>query len=365
MNAMSWTATMLLIAGSALAAAQAPRDDGPILYPKKQVAKPAPASATLLVVCDLACNWKLDGVAQGRIETGGSAKNKVELGQHVAAASTEDGLDKVESETEIKAAGQTIMHLALQPVRDARLKAEQDARDKAAREQTAREQAAQELAKRQFKQGQDLYDRKSYDQARPLFQSACDDGILAACVGLGNLDLEGNKEIARAAQLFQKGCDGGEMLGCDRLGYLHSFGRDGIAMDWNLSVALYTRACNGGESMGCIDLANAYWSGEGVAADRPRAIAMLTKECQSGSIEGCDWLGEHYEFDQKKPDYASARPLYEKACDAGYLTSCISLAWFYWEGHGVPRDRARGKALMQKACDGGEQAACGDMKKMR
>jgi hypothetical protein len=121
--------------------AGAQQDEGPILRPKpKPAAKPA--GATLLVLCDLACNWKLDGVAKGRIEAGGSAKASVVLGQHVISAATDDAFDKVESDVEIKAAGQTVQHLALQPVRDARLKAEQEARDRA--DQEARDNAAQE-----------------------------------------------------------------------------------------------------------------------------------------------------------------------------------------------------------------------------
>ena len=118
----------------------AQQDDIPILRPKSQTTKPA--SATLLVTCDLACNWKLDGSAKGRIEAGGSSKAKVELGQHVVVATTEDSFDKLENEIEIKAPGQTVVHIALQPVRDARGKAEQEAKDKA--DQEVRDKAAQE-----------------------------------------------------------------------------------------------------------------------------------------------------------------------------------------------------------------------------
>jgi hypothetical protein len=109
----------------------AQQDDGPILRPHKPAAKPAAVSATLLVTCDLACNWKLDGVAQGHIEAEGSAKTKVELGQHVFSAATEDGLDKVTDDIEIKTTAQSVHHVALQSVREARTKAEPQAKDKA------------------------------------------------------------------------------------------------------------------------------------------------------------------------------------------------------------------------------------------
>lgn len=121
----------ILAAAMAVAAApgMAQSDEGPILLPKPQP-KPATASPTLLVTCDLACNWKLDGVAKGRIEAGSSARVKVELGQHLVVAATEDGLDKTEKELNIKAAILTLARFELTLVRDARLKAEQEVRDK-------------------------------------------------------------------------------------------------------------------------------------------------------------------------------------------------------------------------------------------
>jgi outer membrane protein len=101
----------------------------PILLPKPRPVV-RPVSPTLLVICDLACNWKLDGVAKGSIVAGGSAKANVVIGEHLMVAATVDGLDKLQNEIEIKIVGQTIVHIELQPVRDARLKAKQDAHAK-------------------------------------------------------------------------------------------------------------------------------------------------------------------------------------------------------------------------------------------
>jgi hypothetical protein len=111
----------------ALGAAAAQQEEGPILLPKP---KPRPTAATLLVTCDLACNWKLDDVAKGRIEAGGSANVNVVLGQHVVVAATEDDLDKVQQLVEVKAVGQKVVNLELNPVRILRLETEQEARDK-------------------------------------------------------------------------------------------------------------------------------------------------------------------------------------------------------------------------------------------
>jgi hypothetical protein len=118
-----WILAAVLVVAALPGMAQ---EEGPILLPK-----PKPAAATLLVMCDLACNWKLDGVAKGRIEAGGSAKANVMLGQHVVVAVTEDGADQVKQLNEVKSSGQTVVSIELKPVRDARLKAEQEAKDKA------------------------------------------------------------------------------------------------------------------------------------------------------------------------------------------------------------------------------------------
>jgi hypothetical protein len=107
--------------------ALAQQDEGPILRPKKPVVKPT--GPTLLVLCDLACNWKLDGREQGRIEANGSAKSKVELGQHMVVAVTEDGADQVKQLVKVEEKGQTVISLDLKPVRDSRLRAEQQARN--------------------------------------------------------------------------------------------------------------------------------------------------------------------------------------------------------------------------------------------
>jgi hypothetical protein len=147
--------TALLTSGAAVRAQQ----DGDVTVIIKSKSKPA-ALPTLLVICDVLCNWKLDGEVKGHIDAGGSAKVKVEPGQHMVEAATEDGVDQVKQPTTVKPTGQTMVDIELQPIRDARLVAEQEEREKAAREvqdktdrvseeqaeQEAHDKAARELA---------------------------------------------------------------------------------------------------------------------------------------------------------------------------------------------------------------------------
>jgi C-terminal processing protease CtpA/Prc len=162
---MGWILAPVMVVAAGYALAQ--QDEGPILRPKKPVAKPAAVSATLLVVCDLACNWRLDGVAQGRIEAGGSAKAKVELGQHLVVAVTEDGLDKVEQVLDIEALKQTLARIDLGTAREARLKVEQAARDKATQDKAAQDKAAQEERDKIALEARDKADREAKEKAPP------------------------------------------------------------------------------------------------------------------------------------------------------------------------------------------------------
>jgi TPR repeat protein len=277
---MAWSllgTSVLLLQGAAIASAQ--QEEGPILKPKPR------AAATLLVMCDLACNWKLDGEAKGLIDAGGSAKARVEIGQHEVVGATEDGLDKVKSDVEIKAAGQTIFHIALQPVRDARVKAEQDADPK----------YLQDHAVERANEGQALYDQQRYQEAKPILEKACNGGETAACVTLGAIyDPAGgadsfNSDLSLARSLFQKGCDSGEMLGCTRLGMIYEFGRDN---DLNKACSLYQKACDGGDMWGCNNLAGSYESGRGEPKDHSRALALYQKACKGGFEWACHNLSK-------------------------------------------------------------------------
>jgi TPR repeat protein len=274
-----------LVAALAVAASQAlsQQDEGPILLPRKLPAKPA--GATLLVICDLACNWKLDGEAKGHIQAGGSAKANVVIGQHLVVAATPDDLDKVEKEIDIEAIKQTLVRIELTPIQDARLKAKQEARDKAVQE-------AQDKAGEWFSQGFTLYKQERYEEARPLFEKACDSGIMAACVAcndLGNLYYSGQRvgmDYGQARTLYQKACDGGEMSACNNFGWLYQYGQ-GVSQDYAQARTLYQKACDSGEMRACSNLGILYQNGQGVSQDYARARTLYQKACKGGVEQAC------------------------------------------------------------------------------
>ena len=269
--AWSLVGTSVFLHGAAMASAQ---QEAPILKPKLRVA------STLLVMCDLACNWKLDGETKGHIDAGGSAKAKIELGQHALVAVTDDGLDKVEEDIEIKTAGQTIFRVVLQPVRNDRLQAQQDADPVYLRDHAAQ----------RAKEGQKLYDQKRFEEAKPILKQACTGGELAACVTLGAVYdpygglIQNYDDLVMARSLYQKACDGEVMSGCTRLGMTYNFGND---TDYNKSASLYQKACDGGDMWGCNNLAGSLESGRGKPKDRSRALDLYQKACRGGFDWAC------------------------------------------------------------------------------
>jgi hypothetical protein len=157
------------------------QDEGPILQPKP---KPKPVvQSTLQVTCDLACNWTLDGTAKGSIDAGATVNAKVSPGQHAVAAETDNALDKAENEIKVKAGGQTIAHIWLRPVRDARLKADKEAKDNAALEekakadQEARDKADKEARDKASQEAQAKAEQEARDKAA---QDARDKAFIGA-----------------------------------------------------------------------------------------------------------------------------------------------------------------------------------------
>jgi tetratricopeptide (TPR) repeat protein len=331
-----WALSAFMVALAAHLIAQ--QDEGPILRPKK------PAPATLLVTCDLACNWKLDGEAKGHVDAGGSAKAQIQLGQHVVVGVTEDGLDQALQIIKVQGKGQTAVAIELKPVREARLRAQQEELGRAAQEQREKERQAQEQAAQQ--EAARLQDLR--DHATERFNNG--------------LAFDNQKRYEEARPLYQKACDGGEMAGCNALGVLYEDGK-GVAQDFAESLTLYQKACDGGEMSGCANLSGLYYSGEGVAKNDALSRTFAQKACDGGFLDGCLGLGILYYVGQDMPhDYSQARTLFQKVCDGGGLDGCALLGKLYESGQGVARNRALARAFYKKACDGGIEEACANLR---
>jgi TPR repeat protein len=378
-------------------------DEGPILHPKSTTVKSA--GATLLVICDLSCNWTLDGEAKGSIEAGGSAKAKVEPGQHLIVAMTADGMDQVQQSAKVEARKQSIASIDLQPVRDARLKVEQNAREKQALEQLEEERREQEQAAKDqeakaqkdreqvareetARKAELLYKDERYTEAIPLLEGSCTGGSANACERLGSMYEDGKgvtKDYYRAFALYGKACDAGSAGGCNSLGGLYDIGRGASRHD-NKAVTLYSKACEEGSADGCTNLGTMYLAGRGVgmfskdadpfgadcksicdeAKDYPKALTLFSKACDTGSADGCFYLGSMYsEAYGVTEDESMALTLFTKACDAGSGRGCYVAGIYYRTGNYVLKDKPRAQQFLSRGCSLGSDLACDALKMKR
>ncbi|MGO9775644.1 MAG: hypothetical protein ACLQGT_00010 [Terracidiphilus sp.] len=352
-NLVGWAlATALSIVAFPVLAQQ---DDVPILRPKNQTNKPV--GATLLVICDLACNWKLDGSEKSRIEAGNSVKTKVEPGQHVVIAMTEDGVDQTSQLSEVKSSGQVVVSIELKPVRDARLKAEQEEQQKAALEQQEmelREVERQKQLERNeiIRQSEVLYEDNRYAEAIPLLDKLCNSGHMESCEKLGSIYIEGKgitADYSRSLSLFSKACNAGSAEGCNRLGRMYEAGK-GVAKDYTTAVTLYTKACDIGSAEGCNDLGTMYLNGRGVNdRDYSTALKLFTKACDSGIGDGCLYLGSMYGYGfGVSEDQSMALTLEIKACDTNSACGCELAGVKYKMGKSIQKDKAKSQQFFSK-----------------
>ncbi len=111
-------------------------------------------------------------------------------------------------------------------------------------------------------------------------------------------------------------------------------------------------ACTPADPEGCVSSALR-------ESDPAKKADLLRIACDGGKAEGCNRLGVLY-FDGRgvPKDRARAHELHRKACDGGDAWGCHNLGKQYLEGEVVARDQAMGASLLQKACDGGIAESC-------
>ena len=108
----------LVLAGVLIAGAQLLPEVTPESKPQP---KPQPKpSASLLITTDLDCNWKLDGVAQGRLKTGDAKTVRLLAGKHLVQAASIDGQDKWQTFVTVGQSAQEAIQISLLNVRQAR-----------------------------------------------------------------------------------------------------------------------------------------------------------------------------------------------------------------------------------------------------
>jgi len=108
-----------------------------------------------------------------------------------------------------------------------------------------------------------------------------------------------------------------------------------------------------------------------VAVDAKQALALyegndyvdarplLDRACDAGNAEACNDLGEIYDTGYGVvQDHTRAAALFLKACNAGNVNSCLSLGVCYGNGNGVEQDYSRAREFFSLSCDKGNSLGC-------
>jgi TPR repeat protein len=192
----------------------------------------------------------------------------------------------------------------------------------------------------------------------------CDPADLAACVTAA--DGVRVADPGQAAKIYKQACDGGVVAGCLRLGQATEGGR-GATRDLAGAVAIYSELCEAKKNLeACAMLGTMYEDGKGVKADTAKAIALYTRACDGGAGLGCTGLGTLQAMGQGLPvDTAKALTFFKKACDAGEPVGCLRLGRAYQRGLGTEAQGdqadkvwAKLQADLPARCDAGDARAC-------
>lgn len=95
-----------------------------------------------------------------------------------------------------------------------------------------------------------------------------------------------------------------------------------------------------------------------------RAMAVAEGRVASADIAGVYLWDVPFDRGKKLYDemkYAEARPLFEKACDAGESRGCDYLGYMYATGLGGAKDRGKAKEIFQTGCDKGNLSSCASL----
>lgn len=161
----------------------------------------------------------------------------------------------------------------------------------------------------------ELKTNKLYEEARELYEKACNNGDASSCHNLGVLYHSGagiRQDGVKATTIYRKACDMGYMDSCSSL------------------INLYEKACADDDAGACYGLGDLYSSGNGVKQNKKKASQLYEKACAAGLAGSCNNLGNSYNYGEGvRQDKQKAGQLYKKACDGGDMGGCFNLKNLY------------------------------------
>ncbi len=97
--------------------------------------------------------------------------------------------------------------------------------------------------------------------------------------------------------------------------------------------------------------------------NKTRAVKLFTRACEKGNMKSCGSLAYmYYTGDGVDKNKKKATSVYSKMCDAGdIILGCYSLAKMYDTGEGTKKNTAKANTLYLMACSSGSGIACNNL----
>jgi hypothetical protein len=194
---------------------------------------------------------------------------------------------------------------------------------------------------------------KDVDRGMVLLETACADGDAASCAALGAIYRErgDEKALARSEELLKRACDLKSAEGCASLGVLEEAWE---RHDPRPVLEAYRRSCELGYPKGC-EL-YAFAQKRQSPGDRRAGEEAFIRACSLGDLPSCHGLGRSRIA--KPATLADGVAYLMKACEGGFVPSCVTAAELFAPVVGAAASWERALPVADRACARKEEDAC-------
>ena len=120
----------------------------------------------------------------------------------------------------------------------------------------------------------------------------------------------------------------------------HSFGQEGVAIDFKLAFKFCRMAAEGGHTTCQVSLGGLYCKGKGVEPDQRKAAAWYLRAAKEGGDANAQYFSaQRYRTGNghDAPKVEEASKWYQAAVAQGHAATEYALGYYYDEGDGVPK----------------------------
>ncbi len=161
---------------------------------------------------------------------------------------------------------------------------------------------------------------------------------------------------------FEKECSNGNAISCHNMGLMYEHGDGNTLKDDNKALSFYLKACDKNYYESCSKAAFLYEEGENIKQDMKKAFKLYSKACGGDDGFACHNVAVYYSKMKTEAMKKISIAFYDKACDAGYSTSCIYLGRMYRDSRSLTHNYKLAKEKFDIACEANNYLGCKELR---